>query len=96
MTLAEYLDAAKLSRLDLARRLGVTDSAVSRWATGERCPSVTFAFAIERETGGAVPAASWQMVTARRRDRKPPAKVARRLVRRAGRRAPQRLPQSSK
>ncbi|MEY2669319.1 MAG: putative antitoxin of bacterial toxin-antitoxin system, YdaS/YdaT, partial [Pseudomonadota bacterium] len=38
---------------------GVTDSAVWRWANGQRKPGLNEAYAIERATGGAVPAIYW-------------------------------------
>jgi DNA-binding transcriptional regulator YdaS (Cro superfamily) len=57
--LAAYLVARKLTREKFARSIGVTDSAVSRWATGQREPSASTAGVIERKTKGKVPASSW-------------------------------------
>ena len=70
LSLAQFLDRSGISCAEFARRLGVTDSAVWRWANGRRSPSLGLAFAIERETHGAVPARSWRK-SARLPSRKP-------------------------
>lgn len=57
--LSTYLAETGQSHAEFARRLGVTDSAVWRWAHGKRKPGIEVAFDIERLTAGAVPAASW-------------------------------------
>jgi transcriptional regulator with XRE-family HTH domain len=57
--LADHLEQEGITHAEFARRLGVTDSAVWRWAHGERSPGLKLAFAIEKETGGKVSAVSW-------------------------------------
>jgi transcriptional regulator with XRE-family HTH domain len=42
-----------------AERLGISRSYLSLLETGAKTPSLDLAVRIERETGGAVPAASW-------------------------------------
>jgi transcriptional regulator with XRE-family HTH domain len=57
--LKTYLVDRRLRQADFAERLGITQATVSRLAAKTALPSLELAFAIERETGGAVPAASW-------------------------------------
>jgi predicted transcriptional regulator len=57
--LAEYLADNEQTYVAFAKILGVTDSAVWRWANGQRKPGLNEAYAIERATGGAVPAIYW-------------------------------------
>lgn len=57
--LKQYLDGKGLTFSGFARDLGVTDSAVWRWAHGERTPGLDEAYAIEKATGGEVPAVYW-------------------------------------
>lgn len=40
-----------------ARAVGTSKSAVSMWRDGKRTPGLTYALAIERETG--IPASAW-------------------------------------
>jgi transcriptional regulator with XRE-family HTH domain len=47
----------------VARRLGVSRPAVQRWLQGVRLPGLRAALALERLTGGAVPARSWLAAT---------------------------------
>lgn len=65
--LKEHLEKTGTSHAEFARRLGVTDSAVWRWAHGERTPGGKMAYAIEEVTGGKVPARSW--FTSKRKSR---------------------------
>lgn len=58
-SLATYLADRKLTHAEFARLLGVQDSTVLRWAKGDRTPTVAWVFAIEKATGGAVPARAW-------------------------------------
>jgi len=44
---------------ELARKLEVTPNAVSNWERGKARPSIEMRAAIERETGGKVPAIGW-------------------------------------
>lgn len=57
--LASYLEKSRRSYSDFARAVGADRSQIYRCATGERRPGLELAIAIERETAGAVPAASW-------------------------------------
>lgn len=59
MTLARYLSANGIPHAEFARRIGVSGSAVWRWAHGERTPGLGAALLIERATGGAVKATSF-------------------------------------
>lgn len=60
MTLSEYLASEKLTCAEFASRLGVTDSAVSRWSRRRRCPGLALALKIAQATKGRVPVASWR------------------------------------
>jgi DNA-binding transcriptional regulator YdaS (Cro superfamily) len=94
-SLAQYLDTHSMSPTEFARRLGVRDTTVLRWAADTRTPSVTWALAIERHTDGAVPVASWTEGLVQRRKKAAQAKKARaerRLVRGSARRSPQHSP----
>ena len=57
--LAEYLIQNGLTQREFARRVGVTQGVVSRLASRKIKPHIDLAAAIERETGGLVPAVSW-------------------------------------
>ena len=57
--LLKYLDDNAMSQRAFAKLIGVDASIVSRLARSEIRPSLDLAFAIERETSGAVPAVSW-------------------------------------
>jgi transcriptional regulator with XRE-family HTH domain len=76
--LAAWLTKNDVSHAELGRRLGVTDSAVWRWAHDQRRPGVDDAFKIEKATAGAVPASSW-----RARPKKKAGKTRRAASRRA-------------
>ena len=58
MTLSDWLKANNTRQADFASRIGVTQGHVSQLCRGGM-PSLEVAAAIERETGGAIPAASW-------------------------------------
>ena len=57
--LTEHLAAFKISRRDFAQAIGVHESVLSRFINGHARPGLDSAVAIERVTGGAVPASSW-------------------------------------
>ncbi len=57
--LASYLSSTGRSYSDFARAVAADRSQIYRCATGERRPGLELAIAIEKETRGAVPAASW-------------------------------------
>ncbi|MCK9544916.1 MAG: helix-turn-helix transcriptional regulator [Novosphingobium sp.] len=59
MTLSEYLAAEGIPQEKFAERIRVRQATVSRLASNAMRPSLELAAAIERETGGAVPATSW-------------------------------------
>lgn len=59
MTLSEYIAEKKIKQRAFAVTIGVDPSIVSRLTAGAMRPSLELAFAIERETAGAVPASSW-------------------------------------
>lgn len=56
--LQAYLTSQGLRQADFAAAIGTTQAHISRLARGTAVPSLTLAVAIERATGGAVPAAS--------------------------------------
>ncbi|MDI7267578.1 MAG: YdaS family helix-turn-helix protein [Myxococcota bacterium] len=51
--------AAGITVPALAARLEVTQAAVEHWLSGRRIPTGAHAAAIERLTGGLIPAAAW-------------------------------------
>ena len=57
--LSQYLMEKGIAQRAFAARLGMSASYLSEIAGGRRTPSLALAFAIERETEGAVDAASW-------------------------------------
>ena len=57
--LQTYLSESGLRQADLAQMVGVQQTTISRLARGIITPSLDLAFAIERATQGAVPAAAW-------------------------------------
>lgn len=59
MKLSEYLKEAGMSQAAFAALVGVDKSIISRLSTEAMKPSLQLAFAIDRATGGKVPAASW-------------------------------------
>lgn len=54
MTITEYLAREGLSHAEFARRLGVEQSTVSRWVSGERRPEWPQLARLRKVTGGAV------------------------------------------
>ncbi|MDO5621939.1 MAG: helix-turn-helix transcriptional regulator [Paracoccus sp. (in: a-proteobacteria)] len=59
MDLIDYLKSAGVSQSDLARRIGKSRGYLTGIISGRRKPGRDAAFAIERETGGAVAAGIW-------------------------------------
>ena len=57
--LAAHITATGQSQAALASDLGISRSHMSELVSGAKKPSLDLAFAIERATGGAVPASSW-------------------------------------
>lgn len=57
--LAKYIAAGGIRQNELAKRLKLHPSVISRFLNGVARPSLDTAFAIERATNGAVPAESW-------------------------------------
>lgn len=66
--LTQFLAAKSLSQSEFARLLGVSQVSVHYFVTGKKRPSVLTAAAIERVTGGAVPASAWGEKLHRRAD----------------------------
>lgn len=58
-TLQSYLKSHAIRQEDFAGQIGSTQATVSRLANGTSRPSLDLAVAIERATGGSVPATSW-------------------------------------
>jgi len=56
---AEFIKASGKTRSSWAEELGIAKSYLSDLLNGNRQPSLSLAFRIERLTDGAVPAASW-------------------------------------
>jgi DNA-binding transcriptional regulator YiaG len=59
MTLREWRQKHKVSQETVAEQLGVHQSTVSKWETGEECPSLLTAEAIRIFTAGRVPLGVW-------------------------------------
>ena len=49
--LAGYLKKTGMTQTDLAAKLGVTDSSVSRYLSGDQTPNVTILVRMQRELG---------------------------------------------
>ena len=58
-TLAEFLKREGLTQPQFAAKVGCSQTMISRLCQGRRGPGLRLATAIERATGGAVPASSW-------------------------------------
>ena len=57
--LAQYLAESRITQRKFAEMIGIDKSVVSRIAAGATLPSLETAIAIERASGGAVPANAW-------------------------------------
>ena len=57
--LQSWLDAAKITKAEMARRCGYDRSNFQRVVNGTLTPSLNLAAAIERETGNTIPAVAW-------------------------------------
>jgi len=60
--LSRWLARSKVSYPAFAKMVGADRARIHRYARRERRPSLRSALAIERETGGAVPASYWPTV----------------------------------
>lgn len=60
--LARWIDAKRLSRDEVADRLGVSRAHLDRLCADGRRPDLELAFAIQDLTGGEIPARSWLRV----------------------------------
>lgn len=60
--LSLWLDAAGMTRYDLADRLGIGRGHADRICRGERRPSLELAVEIEKLTRGGVPASYWMSI----------------------------------
>lgn len=54
MTLADYLTTKKISQAEFAQLIGVSQVAVSRYASGQRMPRRNWLLKIREVTGGLV------------------------------------------
>ena len=59
MKLAAWLEQTQTRPAHLAKTLGVAQSTVSRWITGEKVPSMEMARRVAEATDGAVMANDW-------------------------------------
>lgn len=59
MRLGDYLDANAMTQADFARRMGVSEGAVSKWVAGRATPRADMIGRIAADTGGAVAPADW-------------------------------------
>ena len=57
--LKSWLDAAKISQAEMARRCGYDRHNFHHVLNGKLKPTLTLAVAIERETSGAIPVSAW-------------------------------------
>lgn len=57
--LQKWLEAAKVSQAEMARRLEYDRSNFHKLLNGSLRPTLPLAFRIERETKGAIPASAW-------------------------------------
>lgn len=57
--LADWLESANVSQAELARRCKYDPSNMHKIVKGKLTPTLEMAFAIDRETAGAVPASAW-------------------------------------
>ncbi len=57
--LADWLGEPGRTQAKLARDLGLSGASVSAWLSGHARPEAHYRIALERITGGAVPATSW-------------------------------------
>lgn len=60
--LQDFRESAGLSRLEFAKRLGVTEVTVWRWELGHRTPRGKIMEEIRRETGGAITANDFMQI----------------------------------
>lgn len=69
--LAQFIADSGIHVAEFARRIGLTETSVHRYISGERVPEPDVMDNIFRETGGAVPHDSWTpMLVARHRARR--------------------------
>jgi hypothetical protein len=66
--LSRWLDAAGMTRYELAERLKIGRGHADRICRGERRPSLELAVEIERLTDGAIPASTWTSIPKHGRD----------------------------
>lgn len=57
--LRTHLREAGIRQTEFAKQLGISDTYLSQILSGLRCPSISVAVAIERETSGNVAVAEW-------------------------------------
>lgn len=72
--LAEYIASTGLTQVAFARQHGFPTPMVCQWSNAKRRPGRDNAIAIERATGGAIPADYWKGVAAENNNGRRPAK----------------------
>lgn len=60
MQLLEFLYENDISQTDFAQRIGISQSSISKYLTGNVTPSVIVALKIQDETGGEVTCRDWE------------------------------------
>lgn len=68
MKLIDWLARERITKTAFARRVGVSLAHIIGICKGDHLPSLTVAWAIERETGGAVTTDDWRSATPASRD----------------------------
>lgn len=62
MKLSEWLKSRNMKQTELARKLGISSSMVSKLSRGKRVPSLELIQEIHRQTGGRVGLKDWSRV----------------------------------
>lgn len=75
MKLAKYLSDKEIPQAEFAKKIGVTQVAVSRYAQELRTPSLHTIWAIEKATKGAVTAKDWPAPVRKKPTPKPAAEA---------------------
>jgi transcriptional regulator with XRE-family HTH domain len=68
--LVKHLEDSKTSQTDFAQKAGLLASMISHYCNGSRRPGLDAALAIDKASGGKVPASTWSAKKARGRGSK--------------------------
>jgi transcriptional regulator with XRE-family HTH domain len=60
--LAQYLTESGVSQAEFGRLAGISSPMICEYVSGKRRPGLDAAFAIERASGGEVPASYWTSI----------------------------------